>query len=167
MLEANQALIKSQNDLMIRTQKIEFIKSLNEKFEQSSIEFIHLAENFSLFMLLLELGHSEFKFQKNTQLDSYEFKLNSEIKEKVKQLYDSKVKLRFHFRSILESDDNEKELIGILDEVVSTAILLQNYLIENRGNFTNQMKNYKQKVANAELMLNTILKESSILKVIN
>lgn len=152
---------------MIRTQKIEFIKSLNEKFEQSSIELIHLAENFSLFMLLLELGHSEFKFQKNTQLDSYEFKLNSEIKEKVKQLYDSKVKLRFHFRSILEPDDNEKELIGILDEVVSTAILLQNYLIENRGNFTNQMKNYKQKVANAELMLNTILKESSILKVIN
>ena len=118
-------------------------------------------------MLLLELGHSEFKFQKNTQLNSYEFKLNSEIKEKVKQLYDSKVKLRFHFRSILESDDNEKELIGILDEVVSTAILLQNYLIENRGNFTNQMKNYKQKVANAELLLNTVLKESSILKVIN
>jgi hypothetical protein len=93
--------------------------------------------------------------------------LNQEIKEKLKELYDSEVRLRFHFRSILEPEDNEKELIKILKDVVSHAMVLQNYLIENREDFHNQIKYYKQKIANAELMLNTILKDSSILKINN
>ena len=167
MLESNKLLIKSQNDLMLKNQKIEYVKIRNENFEKAAIEFIYLSENFSLFILLLESGHSKFIFEKETEIGSYSFDLNAEIKDRFKVVFDAQVRLRFHLRSILDEDDDVKELIAILEAVVTKALILQNYLIENRKDFHNQIKDYKQKIADAELMLNTILKELSILKISN
>lgn len=165
VINSNKELIKSQQNLMLKTQKIEYIKSVNEKFESSSIHFIHLAEQFSLFMLFLDNETAEITFHKTAPIESYEYQLHKQMKDKVKEIYDAFIKLKFNFRTILTEEDNEKELINILEEVVEKASLLQRELITNRENFKDYLKEYKQKIANAELMLNTILKEVSILKI--
>lgn len=165
MLDSNKELIKAQNDMMIKNQKIAYILSSHEKLKKEALTYVDLHQNYGLYILVLDQQLKDFTFSKTSQAETAEYRYILEIRSKILELNSARSKLLFELNSVFSSDEL-KDIIKTLNQVQELFLDLQWLLVSNnRNDIAEKCKTLKDHVDTVSFSITETLKESSILHI--
>lgn len=165
MLNSNRDLIKSQNEMMVKNQKISYILSSHEKLKREAVTYIVLHQQYGLYFLILDQQLRGFVFSATSQSGTSEYEYILEIRNKILELNSARSKLLFELNSVFNQDELT-DLIKILNEVQKICLELKTLLISNNKNeIVEKCKTLQNQIDMVSFSINETLKEDSILNI--
>lgn len=162
-IQSNKDLIKSQNDLSMKNNKIEFLNIKYDDLKKAAIDYVSKSENYRMYMFILGQELRTFRFDESSEVDSFQRNIIIEMRSKLQQLLDAKALLRFSLYNSFE-DSTLTSIVYHIHELDKKAFSIHASLIHNeKEKFDIELHNYQKDILDVEATLIEILKNKSIL----